>query len=70
MSKEATRDAYGRTLVRLGAANPNVVVLDADLSRSTMTHFFAQEFPERFIECGIAEQNMVGIAAGLASSGK
>jgi transketolase len=64
------REAYGKTLVELGRENPDVVVLDADLSRSTMTHFFAREFPERFFDCGIAEQNMVGIAAGLAASGK
>ena len=64
------REAYGKTLVELGRENPDVVVLDADLSWSTMTHFFAKEFPERFFDCGIAEQNMVGIAAGLAASGK
>jgi len=64
------REAYGKTLVELGRENPDVVVLDADLSRSTMTYFFAREFPERFFDCGIAEQNMVGIAAGLAASGK
>ncbi len=66
----STRDAYGLKLVELGKKNPNIVVLDADLSKSTMTHFFAKEFPNRFFDCGIAEQNMVGIAAGLASSGK
>ncbi|MBI4294558.1 MAG: transketolase family protein [Chloroflexi bacterium] len=66
----STRDAYGRTLVELGHEDPNVVVLDADLSKSTMTRFFAKEFPNRFFDCGIAEQNMVGIAAGLAASGK
>jgi transketolase len=54
----------------LGKKNPDIVVLDADLSKSTMTHFFAKEFPSRFFDCGIAEQNMVTIAAGLASSGK
>ena len=64
------REAYGKTLVELGKENPDIVVLDADLSRSTMTQFFAREFPERFFDCGIAEQNMVGIAAGLAASGK
>ena len=64
------REAYGKTLVELGRKNPDVVVLDADLSKSTMTHFFASEFPHRFFDCGIAEQNMVGIAAGLAASGK
>jgi transketolase len=71
MSREASlRDAYGETLVRLGKDNQNIVVLDADLCRSTMTHHFAREFPERSFDCGIAEQNMVGIAAGLAASGK
>jgi transketolase len=64
------REAYGKTLVELGRENPDIVVLDADLSRSTMTHFFAREFPDRFFDCGIAEQNMVTIAAGLAASGK
>lgn len=66
----STRDAYGLKLVELGKKNPDIVVLDADLSKSTMTHFFAEEFPNRFFDCGIAEQNMVCIAAGLASSGK
>jgi len=64
------REAYGKTLVELGRENPDIVVLDADLSQSTMTRFFASQFPERFFDCGIAEQNMVGIAAGLAASGK
>jgi len=64
------RESYGETLVELGRENPDIVVLDADLSRSTMTKFFAAEFPGRFFDCGIAEQNMVGIAAGLAASGK
>jgi len=64
------REVYGKTLVELGRENPDIVVLDADLSRSTMTQIFVQEFPERFFDCGIAEQNMVGIAAGLAASGK
>ena len=66
----SVRDAYGNTLVELGRENENIVVLDADLSRSTMTHLFAKEFPDRFFDCGIAEQNMMGIAAGLAASGK
>lgn len=64
------RETYGKTLVELGRDNPDIVVLDADLSRSTMTQFFAREFPNRFFDCGIAEQNMVSIAAGLAASGK
>jgi len=68
--KIAPRDTYGKTLVELGRENPDIVVLDADLSKSTMTKYFAKEFPERFFECGIAEQNMVSIAAGLAGAGK
>ena len=66
----ATREALGKALVELGKANPNVVVCDADLSKSTYTHLFAKEFPQRFFECGIAEANMVAIGAGLASAGK
>jgi len=64
------REAYGKTLCELARENPDVVVLDADLSQSTMTRFFAEEFQGRFFDCGIAEQNMIGIAAGLAASGK
>ena len=64
------RDTYGQTLVELGRENPDIVVLDCDLSKSTMTQYFARQFPNRFFDCGIAEQNMVGIAAGLAASGK
>jgi transketolase len=66
----ATREAFGKALVELGRQNPNVVALDADLSKSTYTAGFAKEFPDRFIECGIAEANMVAIGAGLASAGK
>jgi len=66
----ATREAYGKFLVELGEENKDIVVLDADLSRSTMTKYFAEKFPERFIQCGLEEQNMVGIAAGLAATGK
>ncbi|MBM2831552.1 MAG: transketolase subunit [Dehalococcoidia bacterium] len=66
----STREAYGRALVELGRTNDKVVVLDADLSRSTMTSYFAKEFPQRFFQCGLAEQNMMSIAAGLAASGK
>ncbi len=66
----ATREAFGKALVELGRENRDIVALDADLSKSTFTSLFAKEFPERFIECGIAEANMIGIAAGLASSGK
>lgn len=66
----ASREAYGLALVELGKINPNIVVLDADLSSSTQTKFFAQQFPERFFNTGIAENNMMGIAAGLARLGK
>ncbi len=66
----ATRAAYGEALARLGDVNPSVVVLDADLSASTRTAEFAKRHPERFIQMGIAEQDMIGTAAGLAASGK
>ena len=68
--KIATRDAYGEILVELGKINKNIVVLDADLSKSTKTILFGKEFPERFFNMGIAEQNMMGTAAGLATCGK
>nr|MBC8382289.1 transketolase family protein [Candidatus Cloacimonadota bacterium] len=64
------RDGYGNALLKLGETNPNVLVLDADLSTSTRTNWFAEKFPERFIDVGIAEQNMVDIAAGLSLEGK
>ena len=66
----ATRSAFGEALLELGRQDERVVVCDADLSKSTMTHGFGQAFPERFFSCGIAEANMVAIGAGLASSGK
>jgi transketolase len=66
----ATREAFGRTLVELGRENKDIVVVDADLSKSTMTTYFAKEFPDRFFSCGIAEANMVGVGAGLAMAGK
>src|SRR4030043_500126 len=66
----ATREAYGKFLEELGKENKDIVVLDADLSRSTMTKYFAKEFPERFFQCGLGEQNMMSVAAGLAASGK
>ena len=66
----ATREAFGRALVELGRENKDIVAIDADLSKSTFTHLFAKEFPERFVSCGIAEANMCGVAAGLAASGK
>ena len=64
------RDVYGQTLVKLGALDKNIVVLDADLSSSTRTNLFAQQFPDRFFNFGVAEQNMMATAAGLASCGK
>lgn len=66
----ATREGFGKALAELGRENPNVVVCDADLSKSTHTHLFAKEFPERFFSCGIAEANMVAVGAGLAAAGK
>ena len=69
-TKIATRDAYGEALVELGNINKDVVVLDADLSKSTKTSDFSKAFPERFFNMGIAEQNLLGTAAGFAASGK
>ncbi len=66
----ATREAFGKALAELGRENKDIVVCDADLSKSTYTSLFAKEFPDRFFECGIAEANMTGIGAGLASAGK
>lgn len=68
--KMATRQAYGEVLLELGEKNQNIVVLDADLSKSTMTTYFAGKYPERFFNMGISEQNLYGVAAGLAHSGK
>ena len=68
--KMATRQAYGKTLVQLGKEVPNLVVMDADLSKSTMTYEFSQAYPERFFNMGIAEQDLYGAACGLALSGK
>ncbi len=68
--KIATRESYGNALVALGAENPNVVVLDADLAAATKTGVFQKAYPDRHIDCGIAESNMVGVAAGLATAGK
>ncbi len=66
----ATRDAYGQVLVELGKADPRIVAVDADLSKSTKSGLFGKAFPDRFFNCGIAEANMVSVAAGLASCGK
>mgnify|MGYP000939244807 CR=1 FL=1 len=68
--KSSTREAYGRVLVKLGKRYPDLVVLDADLSASTKTRDFAKNYPERFFDMGIAEQNMMGTAAGFALAGK
>ncbi len=68
--KKATRESFGETMVELGKDNPDIIVLDADLAEATKTNIFKKEFPERFIDCGIAESNMIGIAAGLAACGK
>ncbi|MBU0686628.1 MAG: transketolase family protein [Candidatus Margulisbacteria bacterium] len=66
----SSRETYGKLLVELGKEYKNLVVLDADLSSSTKTCTFCREFPDRFINCGVAEQDMIGVAAGLAASGK
>ena len=66
--KIATRESYGKTLVELGKENDKVVVLDADLAEATKTSIFAKEFPKRFFDMGIAEQDMIGTSAGLAMS--
>ncbi len=70
VDQKPTRDGYGEGLVELGAKNPNIVVLTGDLKESTRAQMFEEKYPERFIEVGVAEQNMMGIAAGLAVSGK
>ena len=70
MSNIATRDAYGKALVKLGQTNEKVVVLDADLSKSTKTNDFYKAYPNRFFNMGIAEQNLIGAACGLATAGK
>lgn len=70
VKKIATRESYGNALAELGAKNPDVVVLDADLAEATKTGVFKKAFPDRHIDCGIAEGNMVGVAAGLATTGK
>jgi hypothetical protein len=70
MEKKATRLAYGEALVKLGKINKDVVVLDADLTKSTMTTFFQKEFPNRHLNMGIAEANMMATAAGIATTGK
>ena len=70
MVKKATRESFGEALTMLAETNPDIVVLDADLAEATKTCIFEKKYPERFIDCGIAESNMIGIAAGLAACGK
>ena len=70
VKKIATRESYGNALVELGKEHENLVVLDADLAAATKTGMFKKVFPERHIDCGIAECNMIGIAAGLSTAGK
>lgn len=70
VKKIATRESYGNALVELGKEHENLVVLDADLAEATKTGIFKKQFPERHIDCGIAESNMIGVAAGLAATGK
>ena len=69
-NKKATRQSYGEALVEIGRENGNIVVFDADLSTATKTNLFAKEFPNRFFDMGIAEQNMISTAAGMATCGK
>ena len=70
LQKQATRDAYGEALVELGAQREDLIVLDADLAAATKTGMFKKAYPDRFIDVGIAEGNMIGVAAGLAAAGK
>ena len=70
VKKIATRESYGNALVEIGKENPNLVVLDADLAAATKTGVFKKAFPERHIDCGIAEGNMMTVAAGIATTGK
>ena len=70
MDRKATREGYGQGLVELAENRPDLIVLDADLAASTKTGVFKKSFPDRFFDCGIAEQNMMGVAAGIATTGK
>ena len=70
VKKIATRESYGNALAELGKKHDDVVVLDADLAAATKTGTFKKAFPERFIDCGIAEGNMIGVAAGIATTGR
>ena len=66
-AKKPSRDGFGKALVELGEAHPNIWAMTADVSESTRTHWFAEKFPERFVQMGVAEQNLAGMAAGIAS---
>ena len=70
VKKIATRESYGNALAELGKKHEDIVVLDADLAAATKTGVFKKAFPERHIDCGIAESNMMGVAAGIAATGK
>lgn len=70
LNLKATRDSYGETLVELGETHKDIIVLDADLCKATKTEMFMKKYPDKFFNCGIAECNMIGIAAGLATTGK
>ncbi len=69
-NKKPSRDGFGKALVEIGTENPNFWVLTADVSESTRTHWFAEKYPDRFVQVGVSEQNLAGVAAGIASSGK
>lgn len=70
LAKKSSRDGFGKALAELGEKDGNVWAVSADVSESSRTHWFAEKFPERFVQVGVAEQNMVGVAAGIASCGK
>ena len=70
LNKKPSRDGFGKALVEIGAENPNLSVLTADVSESTRTHWFAEKYPDRFVQVGVSEQNLAGVAAGIASLGK
>jgi transketolase len=70
LNKKPSRDGFGKALVEIGAENPNLWVLTADVSESTRTHWFAEKYPDRFVQVGVSEQNLAGVAAGIASLGK
>jgi transketolase len=69
-NRKPSRDGFGKALVEIGAENPNLWVMTADVSESTRTHWFAEKYPDRFVQVGVSEQNLAGVAAGIASLGK